>query len=91
MVRMKALQDRCIAKEGVIRQYRKHQEYEAKERDQYKEAACTLNVELTMKLALLEEETHCREELEKANTNLTMELATLYEQIEQRLLWQRVR
>ena len=46
LVRMRALQDRCIANEGVIRQYRKRQEIENKERDQYKEAVCILNEEL---------------------------------------------
>ena len=46
LVGMRALQDRCIANEGVIRQYRKRQEIENKERDQYKEAVCILNEEL---------------------------------------------
>ena len=46
LVRMRTLQDRCIANEGVIRQYRKRQEIENKERDQYKKAVCILNEEL---------------------------------------------
>lgn len=50
---------------------------------QYKEASCILNVELTAKIALLEQETRHREDLAKTNTNLMMELATLHEQMEQ--------
>ena len=82
MVRIKALQDRCVAKEGVIRRYCKRQEYETKERDQYKEVVRTLNTELMVKLALLKKETRRHEELEKANTNLKMELAAFGEQME---------
>nr|POE53187.1 hypothetical protein CFP56_13596 [Quercus suber] len=37
---------------------------------------------LAMKLAMLEKENHRHEELEKANTNLTTELAALYKQME---------
>ena len=44
---MRALQDRCMANERVIRQFRKCKEIENKERDQYKEAIHTLNKELT--------------------------------------------
>lgn len=57
MVRMKALQDRCEVKEGVIRRYRKRQEYKTKEQDQYKEVVRILNVELMEKTATLEQET----------------------------------
>ncbi|KAL0004549.1 hypothetical protein SO802_012110 [Lithocarpus litseifolius] len=39
LVRMKALQDRCVANEGVIWRFHKRQEIENKERDQYKEAS----------------------------------------------------
>ena len=39
-------------------------------------------MELSGKIALLEQETRRREELAKANTNLTMELAALYKQME---------
>ena len=82
MVRIKALQDRCIAKEGVIRRYRKYQDYKTKERNQYEEVVRTLNTELIVKLTLLEKETRRREELEKANTKLMMELATFGKQME---------
>ena len=66
-----------MANEGVIQQFRKRQEIENKEKDQYKEVVWTLNMELVVKLALLEKETHRQEELEKMITNLTTELATL--------------
>ena len=82
MVRMKAFQDRCEAKEGVVRRQRKRLEYKAKELYQYKKASCILNVELTTKIALLEQETCCREKLAKANTNLTTEFVALCEQME---------
>ena len=72
----------CVANEGVIQQFRKRQEIENKEKDQYKEVVWTLNMELVVKLALLEKETHRQEELEKMITNLTTELATLREQME---------
>lgn len=79
---MKALQDKCIANEGVICQFRKHQEIQNKEQEQYKEVVHTLNKELSMKLVELVEETHRLEEVEKAGTNLTMELAALREQMD---------
>lgn len=79
---MKALQDRCVANEGVIWRFHKRQEIENKERNQYKDVVCTLNQELTTKLALLAEETHPREEVEKAKTNLMTELAALREQMD---------
>ena len=81
MVQIRALQDRRVANEKVIYWFRKCQEIENKERDQYKEAVWILNMELTAKLALLEKETRRREELEKMTTNLTIELAALQEQI----------
>ena len=43
---MKALQDRCVAREGVICRLRKRQDIQNNEMDQYKEAVCTLNKEL---------------------------------------------
>ena len=79
---MRTFQDRCVANEGVIQQYCKHQEIENKERDQYKEVAHTLNTELTAKLTLLKEETRHHEEVEKMNTNLTTELAALCKQMD---------
>ena len=79
---MRALQDRCMANEGVIRRFRKRQEIENKERDQNKEAIRTLNIELMGKLAQLEKETRRYEELEKTTTNLTIELAAICEQMD---------
>ena len=46
-MRIKAVQDRCIASEGVIRQYCKCQEIENKEQAQYSETVYTRNQELT--------------------------------------------
>ena len=45
-MRVKALQDRCVAKEGVISQVRKHNANLMNEQEQYKEAVRTLNKEL---------------------------------------------
>ena len=67
---MKALQDRYVASEGVIRQFYKCQEIENKERAQYSEAVRTLNQELMAKTKVLVEETHRFEEAKKAKTNL---------------------
>ena len=41
-----ALQDRCIAKEGVVARIRRHNTHLMEEQGQYKEAVCTLNREL---------------------------------------------
>lgn len=79
---MRALQDRCVANEKVIRQFRKHQEIEKKERAQHSEAVRTLNKELMAKSTMLAEETLQLEEVEKAKTNLATELAALLEQVE---------
>ena len=43
---VKALQDRCAAKEGVITRVRKHNINLLNQQAQYKEAICTLNQEL---------------------------------------------
>lgn len=79
---MKALQDRCVANEGVFWWFRKHQEIQNKEWAQYAEAVCTLNKELTVKTVALAKETHQREEAEKARINLATELDALREQME---------
>ena len=83
MVRMKALQARCEAKERVVRHQRTFLEYEADQLNQYKEDACILNDKLTRKKVVLETTSLRCEELAKANTNLMTELAALREQIEQ--------
>ena len=78
---MKALQDRCVANEGVIRRFRKRQEIEKKE-EQYKEVVRTLNKKLTATFTKLKEESRLKEEVEKAKTNLTMELVVLHKQMD---------
>ena len=54
---MKALQDRCVAEEGVINYLRKHNETLNNEQDQYKEALHTLNKEVTTLNEKLKKET----------------------------------
>ena len=76
------LQDKCVANEEVIRWFRKRQEIENKERDRYKEAVCTLDIELIAKLTLLEEKTCHHEEAKKAKTNVTTELAALHKEMD---------
>ena len=46
MVCVKALQDRCLAKEGVVTRVRKHNAALMNEQGQYKEAICTFNQEV---------------------------------------------
>ena len=43
---VKALQDRCVAKKGVVTQIRKHNTNLINEQGQYKDAIRTLNQEL---------------------------------------------
>ena len=45
-MRVKALQDRCVAKEGVVSRVRKHNANLMNEQGQYKDAVRTLNKEL---------------------------------------------
>ena len=56
-MRIKALQDRCDAEEGVINRLRKRNETLTNEQDQYKDAFCTLNKEVTELNEKLKEET----------------------------------
>ena len=53
---MKALQDRCVAKEGVVSQLRKHNTNLKNEHDQYKDALRTLNTKVKELREKLEEE-----------------------------------
>ena len=46
LVCVKALQDRCVAKEGVVTRDQKHNTNLMNELRQYKDAICTLNQEL---------------------------------------------
>ena len=50
LVHVKALQDRCVAKEGVVGRVRKHNATLMNEQGQYKEAVRTLNKEVKGKL-----------------------------------------
>lgn len=79
---MRTLQNQCVANKGVIRQFRKRQEIENKELDQYEETIRILDEELTLITTKLKEESHLREEAEKVKTNLTTKLTTLREQTE---------
>lgn len=79
---IKALQDRCFASEGMIRQFRKRQEIENKEWAHYSEAILTLNQKLTAKTKALAEETCRFEEVKKVKTNLETKLTSLHEQME---------
>ena len=45
-MRVTALQDRCIAKEGVVTRVKKHNAHLMNEQGQYKDAICTLNQDL---------------------------------------------
>ena len=55
LVRVKALQDRCIAKEGVVSRVRKHNATLMNEQRQYKEAMRTFNQEVKELKGKLEE------------------------------------
>ena len=79
---MRALQDRCVANEGVIRRFYNRQEIKNKARDQYMDVVRILNKDLTNTQAKLKEESHLREEAKKAKTNLTTKLAALHEQMD---------
>ena len=54
-MRVKALQDQCVAKEGVVTQVRKHNTNLMNEQEQYKETLCTLHGELKETREKLEE------------------------------------
>ena len=75
LVCVKALHDRCVAKEGVVTRVRKHNTNLLNEQKQYKEALRTLNAELK----------ETREKLEGAglwNKELEEGLTTLRQQVE---------
>ena len=61
LVRIKALQDRCVAEEGVISHLRKRNETLANEQDQYNETLRTHNKEVTALNEKLKEETSQQE------------------------------
>ena len=74
-MRVMAFQDRCVAKEGVVTQVRKHNANLMNEQGQYKDAAHTLNQELK----------EVREKLEEAgrqNDKLKGEVTTLGQRVQ---------
>lgn len=79
---MKALQDRCVVEEGVISRLRKRNETLTNERDQYKDAFCTLNKEVRDLNEKLKEETHQREKAEEAKASMEKELMAHFKQVE---------
>ena len=60
-MRVKALQDHCVANEGVVSRVRKHNANLTNEQGQYKEAVRTLNNELKEVRGKLEE-ANCQKE-----------------------------
>ena len=70
MVRVKALQDRCVAKEGVIGRVRKHNTNLMNVQGQYKEAVRTLNMEVKEVKGKLEEADHQKKKLQEEVTVL---------------------
>ena len=82
MVRVKALQDRCIAKEGVVTRVRKHNATLMNEQRQYKEAMHSFNQDVkelrkklveagSQKQKFQEEVTALQEKVETAGTDAT--------------------
>ena len=82
MVRVKAFQDRCIAKEGVVTRVRKHNATLMNEQRQYKEAMHSFNQDVkelrkklveagSQKQKFQEEVTALQEKVETAGTDAT--------------------
>ena len=63
-MRVKALQDRCVAKEGVVTRVRKHNTNLMNEQGQYKDAVRTLNKELKEVRKKLQEADRQKEKLQ---------------------------
>ena len=72
LVCVKALQDRCVAKEGVVGRVRKHNATLMNEQGQYKEAVHTLNKEVKGKL----------EEADRQKQKLQEEVMALREKVD---------
>ena len=70
LVHVKALQDQCVAKEGVVTRVKKHNINLLDERKQYKEAFHTLNAELKETREKLEGVGLQNKELEEGLTTL---------------------
>ena len=76
LVCVKALQDRCVAKEGVVGRVRKHNANLMNEQGQYKEAVCMLNKELKEVKGKLEEAERQKQKLQKEVTALRDKVET---------------
>ena len=76
LVCVKALQDRCVAKEGVITRVRKHNTNLINKQGQYKEAVRTLNNELKEVRGKLEEADRQKEKLQQEVTDLSKGVET---------------
>ena len=87
LVQVKALLDRCIAKEGVVTWVRKHNATLMNEQGQYKEAVRTLNQEVkelreklveasSQKQKLQEEVMALQEKVETAGTDAVQKFKT---------------
>ena len=87
LVQVKALLDRCIAKEGVVTWVRKHNANLMNEQGQYKEAVRTLNQEVkelreklveasSQKQKLQEEVMALQEKVETAGTDAVQKFKT---------------
>ena len=69
-MRVMALQDRCVAKEGVVTRVRKHNANLMNEQGQYKDAVRTLNQELKEVREKLEEADRQNDKLKEEVTAL---------------------
>ena len=76
-MRIKALQDRCVAKEGVVTRVQKHNTNLMNEQGQYKDVVRTLNKELKEVREKLEEANHQKEKLQKEVTDLGKRMETV--------------
>ena len=70
LVHVKALQDRCVAKEGVVTQVQKHNTNLMNEQRQYKDAVRMLNNKLKEVRRKLEEADRQKEKLQQEVTDL---------------------
>ena len=76
-MRIKALQDGCVAKEGVVTRVQKHNTNLMNEQGQYKDVVRTLNKELKEVREKLEEANHQKEKLQKEVTDLGKRVETV--------------
>ena len=76
MVRVKALQDRCVANEGVVGHVRKDNANLMNEQGQYKEAVRMLNKEVKEVRGKLEEADHQKQKFQEEITALCEKVET---------------